>query len=209
MKKSILKFFVAGMALMCTQSVNAQVDLGNILGQVMSSGNGEEVVSSLTSVFSSKKQATAEKIVGTWVYKEPAIVLTSDNILTKAAAKVAANKAEKKIQEQLNKYGITPGALTMTFNEDGTVSETVNGKTFQGKWTVNDSKLQLTISGVKALSITTQIDGKELMFVTDATKLLNLFKSVGAKSSNSTIKTVTTLMKNVDGMLAGVTLEKK
>jgi hypothetical protein len=97
----------------------------------------------------------------------------------------------------------------MTFNEDGTVSETLNGKTFQGKWTVNDSKLQLTISGVKALSITTQIDGKELMFVTDATKLLNLFKSVGAKSSNSTIKTVTTLMKNVDGMLAGVTLEKK
>ena len=64
MKKSILKFFVAGMALMCTQGVNAQVDLGNILGQVMSSGNGEEVVSSLTSVFSSKKQATAEKIVG-------------------------------------------------------------------------------------------------------------------------------------------------
>ena len=56
MKKSILKFFVAGMALMCTQGVNAQVDLGNILGQVMSSGNGEEVVSSLTSVFSSKKQ---------------------------------------------------------------------------------------------------------------------------------------------------------
>ena len=143
------------------------------------------------------------------MYKEPAIVLTSDNILTKAADKVAANKAEKKIQEQLNKYGITPGALTMTFNEDGTVSETLNGKTFQGKWTVNDSKLQLTISGVKALSITTQIDGKELMFVTDATKLLNLFKSVGAKSSNSTIKTVTTLMKNVDGMLAGVTLEKK
>ena len=71
------------------------------------------------------------------------------------------------------------------------------------------TNLGIPTSGVKALSITTQIDGKELMFVTDATKLLNLFKSVGAKSSNSTIKTVTTLMKNVDGMLAGVTLEKK
>lgn len=65
----------------------------------------------------------------------------------------------------------------MTFKEDGTFTETLNGKTSKGKWTVKDSKLQLTIAGVKALNVTTQIDGKDMQFVTDATKLLNLFKS--------------------------------
>jgi len=48
-----------------------------------------------------------------------------------------------------------------------------------------------------------------LQFVTDATKLLNLFKTLGAKSSNSQIKTVTSLMKSVNGMQAGVTLRKQ
>ena len=74
---------------------------------------------------------------------------------------------------------------------------------------MKDSKLQLTIAGIKALNVTTQIDGKDLQFVTDATKLLNLFKTLGAKSSNSQIKTVTSLMKSVNGMQAGVTLRKQ
>ena len=97
----------------------------------------------------------------------------------------------------------------MTFKDDGTFTETINGKTSSGKWTVVDDKLQLTISGVKALSITTQIDGKNMQFVTDATKLLNLFKTLGANSSNSQIKTITTLMKSVDGMQAGITMRKQ
>ena len=67
----------------------------------------------------------------------------------------------------------------------------------------------MTLRGIKALQITTQIDGKKLQFVTDATKLLNLFKAVGAKSTNKNIKTVTSLMKSVDGMQAGVTLTKQ
>ena len=74
---------------------------------------------------------------------------------------------------------------------------------------MKDSKLILSIVGVKALTITTQIDGKDLQFVTDATKLLNLFKTLGAKSSNSSIKTVASLMKSVKGMQAGITLRKQ
>ena len=115
----------------------------------------------------------------------------------------------KKLQEYLTKYGITPGTFSMTFNADGTFSETLKGKTTSGKWEVKDSKLLLTVAGIKTLSITTQIDGKDMQFVTDATKLLNLFKTLGAKSSNSNIKTVSSLMKNVKGMQAGITLRKQ
>lgn len=195
--------------MMFSAHVSAQ-SLGDVLGSVLGNNSqASDLASGLTSVFSSNKQATAEKMVGTWTYTEPAIVFTSDNILAKAASKIAANKVESKLQEQLSKYGIKPGDFSMTFKEDGTFTETLKGKTSKGTWQVKDSKLILSIVGVKALTITTQIDGKDLQFVTDATKLLNLFKTLGAKSSNSSIKTVASLMKSVKGMQAGITLRKQ
>ena len=204
MKKNVLKVAVLSVMMMFSAQVSAQT-LGDVLGAL----SNDNVASNLTSVFSSNKQATAEKLIGTWSYTEPAIVFTSNNLLAKAASKIAANKVESKIQEQLSKYGIAPGTFSMTFNEDGTFTETLKGKTTQGTWTVQDSKLVLSIVGVKALSITTQIDGKDLQFVTDATKLLNLFKTLGAKSSNSSIKTAASLMKSVNGMQAGITLHRQ
>ena len=203
-----MRVMAAMLLMLVAPSVNAQNDLQGILNGVLGGGNGD-VVSGLTSIFSKDKQATTNNIIGTWSYSEPAIVFTSDNLLTKVAAKVAANKLEDKLQSYLTQYGVKPGALVLTFNEDGTCTETLNGKTMKGKWEVKNSKLILTLHGIKALQITTQIESKNMMFVTDATKLLNLFKAVGAKSTNKNIKTLTTLMKSVDGMQAGVTLKKQ
>ena len=208
MKRNVCKVAAMAVMMMFSAQTNAQT-LGDVLGSVLNNQQSGGLVQGLTTVFSSDKQATAEKIIGTWNYTEPAIVFTSDNILAKAASKIAANKVESKLQEQLSKYGIKPGDFSMTFKEDGTFTETMKGKTSQGTWQVKDSKLILSIVGVKALTITTQIDGKDLQFVTDATKLLNLFKTLGAKSSNSSIKTVASLMKSVKGMQAGITLRKQ
>lgn len=208
MNRKIMKAILMSMLLMIGMTTQAQ-NVSDILNSVLGGSSSGDMVSNLTSVFSSKKQATKEKVIGTWSYTEPAIVFTSDNFLAKAGAKIAANKLESKLQEQLTKYGIKPGAFSMTFKEDGTFTETMGGKTKTGKWEVKDSKLQLSVSGVKTLAITTQIDGKDMQFVTDATKLLNLFKTLGAKSSNSQIKTVTTLMKSINGMQAGITMRKQ
>ena len=208
MKKNMMRMMVAILMLLAVPSVHAQ-DWQSVLNGVLGGGQSEDIVSGITSIFSKDKQANKNNIIGTWSYTEPAIMFTSDNLLTKLAAKVAANKLEDKLQSYLTQYGIKPGALVLTFNEDGTCTETLNGKTMKGKWEVKDSKLVLTLGGIKALQITTQIDGKNMMFVTDATKLLKLFKSVGAKSTNKNIQAVTSLMKNVDGMQAGVTLQKK
>lgn len=210
MKKGIIRIAVMAMMLTASTTASAQFDLNGILGSVLNGTNStEDIVEGLTGIFNADKQATANKIVGTWSYSEPAIVFTSDNLLAKAASKIAANKVESKIQDYLTKYGLKPGALTITFNEDGTFVETLNKKSTKGKWSVQDSKLLLTVTGIKQVAITTQIDGKDMQFVTDATKLLNLFKTMGAKSTNSNIKTVTSLMKNVKGMQAGVTLRKQ
>lgn len=209
MRKNLTRLVAAMFLMLVVSNANAQNDLQNILNGVLNGGQSEDIVSGITSVFSSDKQANKNNIIGTWSYTEPAIVFTSDNLLTKVAAKVAANKLEDKLQSYMTQYGIKPGTLVLTFNEDGTCTETLNRKTMKGKWEVKDSKLILTLGGIKALQITTQIDGKNMQFVTDATKLLKLFKSVGAKSTNKNIKTVTSLMKSVDGMQAGVTLRKQ
>jgi hypothetical protein len=213
MKKNVMKMMAVCMAMMFSASVNAQSDLGNILGNVLGAATGNssggDLVSTLTSVFSSDKQASKNNIIGTWSYTEPAIVFTSDNILAKAASKVAANKLENKLQQYLTRYGIKPGTFSMTFKEDGTYTRTLNGRTAQGTWTVQDSKLMLTIAGIKTIAITTQIDGQDMQLVTDPTKLLNLFKSFGAKSTNANIQTITSLMKSINGMQAGITLHKQ
>lgn len=213
MKKSILKFALLGiLAVGGNAGAKAQINLGNILGAVTGNGSsesGNDLISGLTSIFSSNKQATKNQIVGTWVYTEPAILFESDNFLTRAGASIAANKIEKKIQEHLTKFGVTPGAVTITFAEDGTFTETLKNKTVTGKWALEDSKLILTYGTIKPVSITTQVEGNKLLIVTETTQLLNLFKTLGSKSTNANIKTVTTLMNGVKGMKAGLTLVKK
>ena len=208
MKTSILRCALMCLIAISTQNATAQSDLGSILNNVLGSSTTNGVISGLTSIFSSDKQATKNNLVGTWVYEEPAIVLTSDNVLTNAAAKVAANTAEKKLQEQMDKVGIKKGTLSMTFKSDGTFTETFGKKTYSGKWAVENQKLKLTHT-VRTITLTTQVDGNNLMFVTDASKLLSLMQTLGSKSTNSTISTVTSLMKKVKGMQCGITLVKK
>ena len=160
MKRNFIKLALICLTTFSTQSAGAQTDLGNILNNVLGGNNStSDVVSGLTSIFSSSKQATEKTIIGTWVYEEPAIVLQSDNVLTSAAAKLAAKKAETKLQEQLNKIGIKKGALTLTFNSDGTFSETFGSKSVSGTWSIKDSKLIMKHT-VRSTTLTTQVSGK-------------------------------------------------
>ena len=145
MRKNLTRLVAAMFLMLVVSSANAQNDLQNILNGVLNGGQSEDIVSGITSIFSSDKQANKNNIIGTWSYTEPAIVFTSDNLLTKVAAKVAANKLENKLQSYMTQYGIKPGTLVLTFNEDGTCTETLNSKSMKGKWEVKDSKLILTL----------------------------------------------------------------
>lgn len=217
MKKNFLKAAALCLMLMCGGTANAQLNLGNVLGSVLggssssssSSSSTSDLISGLTSIFTGSKQAKANNIVGTWTYEEPAIVLSSDNVLTNLAAKAASSKLESTLQKQLAKYGIKKGTLTMTFNEDGSFTSKIGSKkASSGTWKVEDSKLQLTFLQMKTIEITTQLSSNQLMLVTDASKLLTLFKGLASASGNSTLSTVSSLMKKVDGCQAGITLVK-
>jgi len=223
MKRRILKCAAVAMLLMAGNNAQAQINLGSVLekvgsavsGSTSSSSSSESssssggLLNSLTSIFSSKKQATEENLVGTWVYEEPAIVLSSSNILTNVAAKAASKKIQSKLANQLSKAGISAGKMSITLNSDKTFTETIGNKTSSGTWAVNDSKLVLTFSGIKSVSLTTQLSSSKLLLVTDASKLLSLMKGLANLSSNSTISTISTLMKGVDGMQCGLTMKKQ
>ena len=82
------------MAMFAGAQADAQINLGNILKNVVS-GSKEKtekensasteksggLLSTLSNIFSGDKVATKDKIIGTWVYEGPAVVLSSDNTL--------------------------------------------------------------------------------------------------------------------------------
>ena len=98
MKKNIIKLAVMVLMLIGGgNSASAQLNLGNILGGITGNSNTSDLVSGLTSIFSSNKQATADNIVGTWSYDSPAIVFESEDFLTKTGAALADNNLKTSI----------------------------------------------------------------------------------------------------------------
>lgn len=216
MKKVFVKAMFMGALLTCNfTAVSAQNNvLGNILSSVAngSSASGNttsNIISGLTTIFSNSKVATADKIVGTWVYEEPAVVFESSNLLKKAGGSVVSSRIEKRLQTILNKYGITKGNFKMTFYKNGNFTQTIRKKTIKGTYTIDGKNVKLQYTGgMKQVLGTTQLEGNSLLIVMDATKLLKFAGAVGSVSGNSLLKTAGSLLSGMDGMECGVRLKK-
>ena len=214
MKKNILMCVAVATLAWTSTNAFAQFDLGKLVksgvNAVSKSASTSDLVSGLTSVFSSKKVATVEDLVGSWTYTEPAVVFTSSNLLKSAGGKMASATIEKNLQTQLSKVGITKGKLKMNFTKDGKFTQTVARKTLKGTFTVNGKSVVLKYAGqVKQVIGTTQVDGNNLLIVMDVSKLLGYMKTLGALSSNQSLKTATSLLGSMDGMLCGLRLNKE
>lgn len=220
MKKTLLKGAVLSIMLMAGSGANAQ-SIGSILSGVLgnksnssssssSSSTTGSILSALTTVFSSSKVATKDKIVGTWVYTEPAVVFESDNVLSSLGGKLASSTIEKKLKTQLEKYGFKKGKVKMTFDKDGNFTQTMLGKTLTGTYTLEDKNVVLKYSGkVSQIVGTTQLSDNDLLIVMDASKLLKYVNVLGKVAGNSTLKTASSLLSNMDGMECGLKLEKE
>lgn len=222
MRKSLIKSALVCVMLATGMQANAQINLGNILKGVVSGSTDSEnsaesssdskggLLSSLTSIFSSSKIATKDKIIGTWVYDEPAVVMESSNALKNIGGKIATSAIESKLKTQLEKYGFKQGMVTMTFDKDGNFTQTMKGKTLKGTYTLDDKKVVLKYGGkVSQVAGTTQIDGNNLLIVMDASKLLKYASVIGKVSQNTTLKTASSLLGSMDGMECGLKLTKK
>ena len=208
----IVGMAIAAMSLMGNKAY-AQFDFGKILqngADILSNGGTtDDLLSGITSIFSDKKVATIDDLVGEWAYTEPAVVFMSENLLKKAGGKLASSAIEKTIETQLNKVGITKGAMKMTFTRNGRFTQTIGGRRLRGTFTIKGKEVVLKYAGeIKQLVGTTQVDGNDLLIVMDASKMLTYLKAIGSISGNASLKTVTSLLGSMDGMLCGLRLNR-
>ncbi len=201
------------------KSSTAASVLGGLLGGGSSSSSSDNssstsglggIISGLSTIFDASKTATADNIVGTWTYEEPAVVFESDNVLKNLGGKVASATIEKKLQSEFSKVGLKKGAMQMTFDKDGNFTQTMGSKKLSGTYTISGKSVKLNYGGtMQQLLGTTQLDGNDLLIVMDASKLLKYAGAIGKLTGNSTISTLSSLLGSYDGMEIGLKLQKE
>lgn len=176
--------------LMC-MATQGHARLSDILGKVVSAVTGGNV--------------SENSIVHDWTYKGAAVELSSDNALSQLGGTVASNKLEQQLNTYLSKVGVTAGKMTFSFKEDKTFTCTMNGKTRNGTYTLEDNVLNLkfTANG-NGINCQTKMSGTDLELLMDADKILELANAVSSKVPTSSAKTLTTLLGNYSGMDVGL-----
>lgn len=192
-----------------TSTSNSGSLLGGIISAIGGGSKGGAILSGLSTIFDATKGATKDRIVGSWTYTEPAVVFSSNNVLSSIGGKVAAQAIEKKLQEQFDKAGIKKGMMTMTFDKDGKFTQVIGKRTTAGTYTISDHNVVLNYGGkVKQIVGTTQLDGNDLLIVMDASKLLKYANVLGALTGNSALKSIGSAISSLDGMEIGLKLNK-
>ena len=193
---------------LCCVSLSAQ-SFGDLLKKASDGLNLGSTAKDYVSALLGKDKVTAEDLVGTWTYSEPVLVLESDQVLGKIGGAVMAQTAEKKLSSVMEKIGVKPGVVKMTFNSAGTYTCELNGHTIRGTYEVQDATLTLKKLNFTALSANVKKTGNSLQLAVQADKLLTLVSSLTSiVPEDGMLSTVTSLFKSYDGMQVGVKFEK-
>lgn len=199
MKMKTMTLWAVGMIVLMMTAVPCKAQsLKDLLGKAT------EVVQAVTGTGSVNME-------GTWVYSGSSIEFESDNLLSKAGGSVAANAAEKKLNEYLTKVGIKEGNTKFAFAQDSTFTVTWNGKVKKGTYSYDASTKKVTLAFGKLLTIHPKLTAtnSELDLLFEADKLLKLITYLTSKSGNSTLQGISSLANNYDGMLMGLALKKE
>ena len=204
MKRTILTIIISFVAV--SSYAQEQSSWAELLGKL-----GQEVSKHILSDSLSQKD-----LIGAWTFEGTAVRLETDDILKKAAGEIAASKAEEKLDEYCRKYGLTAKAGAFTFKEDGTF-ESSNGKTTQkGTYTLKGDKLTLKygngkhIKNIGSLTATVKRESSgEISLLWDASRMIDVFTSLTAKTSNASLQSISTLLQGYDGLKVGIRLKKK
>lgn len=207
--KRISLLFVAGAILFSGTQANAQIldKLGNLgsIGDVISSVAG--------TVFSAPIS-----LDGTYQYGGVAVGLYSSQggLLSGVAGSAAATAVEAKIDEQLAKVGIKPGAATFTFNSsDNTFICKLMGITLNGTYKVGDAEKTVTLTfgkTMKYLSMTGTLESgltsAKMLFTAD--KALTFLKKAAslAGQRSSEIAAIAKIADGYDQFKLGFKLTK-
>ncbi len=155
------------------------------------------------------KAASAEMLVGSWTYLEPAVLVTSGKLLVKAVGNVSASSLEKLLTEYLEKANVRPDNTTFTFREDGTFIRSLSGRKAKGVWMTHGEKLLLGVKNVQTASATTHLVNDTLTMVVEAKRIMEALESFGTLKDNTTTKALSKLSKTLSGIEGGLVLVRK
>lgn len=197
---------MAGSLCLAGQTASAQ-SLKDLLKKATDNETVKNVVESVTG------KTLPVDVKGTWTYSGTAVKLESDDLLKSTAATLAASQIEDKLDEYVSKIGIKAGTFSFTFNEDNTFVATVLGKSFNGTYTLSEDYKTISLQfgktiGLKPFNASVSATSTQLNLLFQADKLLDLLGKLTASSSNTTLKTIGTLVNQYDGMQLGLELQK-
>ena len=197
---------MAGALCLAGQTASAQ-SLGDILKKVTGNETVKNVVETVTGT------TLPVDVKGTWTYSGTAVKFESDDLLKSTAASLAASQVEDKLDSYAANIGIKAGTFSFTFNEDKTFSATVKGKSFNGTYTVSEDYKTISLQfgkaiGLKPFTATISATSGQLDLLFQADKLLELLGKLTSTTSNSTLKTIGSLVNQYDGMMLGLELKK-
>jgi hypothetical protein len=174
------------------QNANGTTNTGAVVGNI------------LQSVLGGNAKLTQQQLVGTWTYTRPGCAFTSEKLLAQAGGEVVASEIKTKLQPTYQKVGITASNTQVTFNQDGTFTAKIAGKSWSGKYTFDATNSKITMQGL-LLNVNCYAkrnsDGIGLLF--ESKKLLTLLQTMSALSGNQTLQSVGELSKNYDGLRMG------
>ena len=208
MKSIRYALLLLAMSAFCT-SVKAQ-DVKEVMDSVkagVKAGSVKEAISTIKGAFE-EKVATAETIIGTWVYKEPAVLVTSGRLIVKAVGNASAGKLEKLLENYFEKASITSENTYLTFRKDGTFERCIAGHKAEGHWMLGD-KLLLGIHNVQTAAVTQHLEDGELTLVLPAGRIMSAMVSLGAIHDTTTNNAIVKLSKKLKGIEGGFTMVKK
>ena len=168
------------------------------------------IVNAITGAVTST-QINEYNLAGKWTFKGSAVAFESQNALANVGAKAAAPVVASKLDTYLAKVGIKPGKFAITFGADSTCTMSLGSKSYPGTWKYDkdNSKVNFKFANYFSTSATTAMNGSNLQLLFESKKLLALVKKVSSlSSSNSTMKTVGTLLSSYDDMQCGFEMTK-
>lgn len=188
--------------------------LGGLLGGGNSTGStgsttGNIINGILNNVIGSGTFKQADLCAHTWKYSKPGCAFTSENLLAKAGGEIAATKIEEQLSTYYKKAGFSSSNTYFKFNEDGSFESKIDGKSWKGTYTFDESTHAIKMKGL-LLSIsgfaTKTTNGVSILF--ESKKLLTLVQTLTALSGNSTLSAIGNVTKSYDGVRVGFEMAK-
>ena len=219
------------LSLFLSTSVSASAsgwDISDLLGKVSSAtasdstktgsskggGLGDLLSGVANALGVGSSKLTVEKMVGTWKYVNPAVSFKSDNFLLKAGGAAAAQQVEAKLAPYYKTAGLT--SLVMTINADSTFTFKARMMTLGGTITkdAESGNFIFNFKAFKKIKVgstdgSRDLHGNRMELPLDVTQLMTLAENSGSLSGNSTIKGLTAILQQYDGMTAGFELQRQ